>query len=113
VASIRSSAQRGFPLFFFFFFFPISLLNMGHKEKEPSTASVENVSSVDSHGKTTHIPLWHSIKKFPRIVGYCVALSSAILLYGYDLVIVGTVAAMPQFQYISPTPAKPSPVNRH
>lgn len=61
----------------------------------------EQVSRGDSGEKKPHIPLWQSIKKFPRIVGYCLALSSAILLYGYDLVIVGTVAAMPQFQYVS------------
>jgi hypothetical protein len=58
----------------------------------------EQVSRVDNVEKKQHIPLWQSIKRFPRIVGYCLALSSAILLYGYDLVIVGTVAAMPQFQ---------------
>lgn len=71
---------------------------MDHKEKGSSTDCVDSVSDGDVHGKTTHIPLWQSVKKFPRIVGYCLALSSAILLYGYDLVIVGTVAAMPQFQ---------------
>jgi hypothetical protein len=61
----------------------------------------EQVSHVNSVEKRSHVPLWQSIKRFPRIVGYCLALSSAILLYGYDLVIVGTVAAMPQFQYVS------------
>jgi hypothetical protein len=60
----------------------------------------EHSTRDDSEGKGSHIPLWQSIKTFPRIVGYCLALSSAILLYGYDLVIVGTVAAMPQFQYV-------------
>lgn len=59
---------------------------------------VDRTNGIEADGKTSHTPLWQSIKKFPRIVGYCLALSSAILLYGYDLVIVGTVAAMPQFQ---------------
>ncbi|CAG8248154.1 unnamed protein product [Penicillium nalgiovense] len=58
------------------------------------------VDGNDASRKPSHIPLWQSIRKFPRIVGYCLALSSAILLYGYDLVIVGTVAAMPQFQLV-------------
>ncbi|KGO77437.1 Major facilitator superfamily domain, general substrate transporter [Penicillium italicum] len=60
----------------------------------------DGVNGIDVDKKTSHIPLWRSVKKFPRIVGYCFALSSAILLYGYDLVIVGTVAAMPQFQLV-------------
>ncbi|KXG48549.1 Major facilitator superfamily domain, general substrate transporter [Penicillium griseofulvum] len=60
----------------------------------------DNVVDGNTTKKTLHIPLWQSVKKFPRIVGYCLALSSAILLYGYDLVIVATVAAMPQFQIV-------------
>ncbi|KAJ5513814.1 Major facilitator superfamily domain general substrate transporter [Penicillium fimorum] len=60
----------------------------------------DGVDAVDTTNSTTHVPLWQSVKKFPRIVGYCLALSSAILLYGYDLVIVATVAAMPQFQVV-------------
>lgn len=59
---------------------------------------IDSTEGIDAGRKTSHPPLWQSIKKFHRIVGYCLALSSAILLYGYDLVIVGTVAAMPQFQ---------------
>lgn len=59
---------------------------------------VDRTNEIRAGGKTSHTPLWQSIKKFPTVVGYCLALSSAILLYGYDLVIVGTVAAMPQFQ---------------
>jgi len=45
-----------------------------------------------------HHSLWQSLKRWPKVVGYNLALSSAILLYGYDLVIVGTVSAMPAFQ---------------
>ncbi|KAJ9491605.1 hypothetical protein VN97_g1630 [Penicillium thymicola] len=61
---------------------------------------VDRTNGIRAGGKTSHTPLWQSIKKFPTVVGYCLALSSAILLYGYDLVIVGTVAAMPQFQLV-------------
>ncbi|KAJ5384200.1 Major facilitator superfamily domain general substrate transporter [Penicillium concentricum] len=60
----------------------------------------DGVDAVATTKSTSHIPLWQSFKKFPKIVGYCLALSSAILLYGYDLVIVATVAAMPQFQLV-------------
>jgi hypothetical protein len=70
-------------------------------QKKHSLECIEDVSHVDASENKAYVPLWHSLKKWRRIVGYCLALSSAILLYGYDLVIVGTVAAMPQFQYIS------------
>ncbi|KAJ6022778.1 uncharacterized protein N7446_013130 [Penicillium canescens] len=69
-------------------------------ENKPSLECVEDISRVSTSENKSYIPLWQSIKKWPRIVGYCLALSSAILLYGYDLVIVGTVAAMPQFQLV-------------
>lgn len=39
-----------------------------------------------------------AIEHYPKILGYCVALASGILRYGYDLLIVGNVSAMPEFQ---------------
>ncbi|TEA15273.1 MFS transporter fmqE [Colletotrichum sidae] len=45
-----------------------------------------------------HLTLWQSIKKWRRVVFYCIGMTSAILMYGYDYVIVGTVSAMPSFQ---------------
>lgn len=67
---------------------------------------VRNVSIIDmgsTEKRNSPRSLWQAIKRSARIVAYCLALSSAILMYGYDLVIVGTVVAMPQFQYVSLT----------
>jgi hypothetical protein len=50
-----------------------------------------------------NLKLWQAIRKYPKIVGYCIGLTSAILLSGYDQVIVGTSSAMPAFQYVVPT----------
>jgi hypothetical protein len=62
---------------------------------------VEDVSSPDTNTSSQgYVPLWHSLKKWPKVVGYNLALSSAILLYGYDLVIVANVSSMPAFQYV-------------
>ncbi|KAE8152765.1 general substrate transporter [Aspergillus avenaceus] len=38
------------------------------------------------------------IKDYPAVAGYCLALTTGILLYGYDLVIVSNVSSMPVFQ---------------
>ncbi|KAJ5330139.1 hypothetical protein N7452_010529 [Penicillium brevicompactum] len=70
---------------------------------DSSKETVQCVSRVDTIEKSSPKSLWQSVKASPRIVGYCLALSSAILMYGYDLVIVAAVAAMPQFQYVSYT----------
>jgi hypothetical protein len=62
---------------------------------------IEDVSSSDTNTSGQgYVPLWHSLKKWPKVVGYNLALSSAILLYGYDLVIVANVSSMPAFQYV-------------
>lgn len=67
---------------------------------KPTEDFVENVSPTESNNspQEAHVPLWQSMKKWPKVIAYNLALSSAILLYGYDLVIVGTVSAMPAFQ---------------
>lgn len=67
---------------------------------KPPEDFIENVSPADTKNShhVGHVPLWQSMKKWPRVIAYNLALSSAILLYGYDLVIVGTVSAMPAFQ---------------
>ena len=38
------------------------------------------------------------IKRSPKVAGYCLALTSGIILYGYDLAVVSNVSSMPEFQ---------------
>lgn len=85
----------------------------------PSTASQKSRSSegkddttreqifpVDSHtdsqaGSETgdnSQTLWQNVKKYRKVTYVTLGLTSAILLYGYDNVVVGTVSAMPVFQ---------------
>jgi hypothetical protein len=76
-------------------------------DKKDSWAG-ERISEVDS-GSTGQdndekSTLWQNIKKYRKVVWITIALTSAILLYGYDNVVVGTVSAMPVFQYASPAP---------
>ncbi|KIW85315.1 hypothetical protein Z517_00705 [Fonsecaea pedrosoi CBS 271.37] len=42
--------------------------------------------------------LWKSIRKWPKVLGYSLGLTSSILLYGFDTSIVGNVSAIPAFQ---------------
>ncbi|KAJ5832867.1 hypothetical protein N7474_001178 [Penicillium riverlandense] len=62
---------------------------------------VEGPVVCPSHddARSEHVRLWYSVRRWHKLVGYCVALSSAILLYGYDFVIIGTVSAMPAFKH--------------
>ncbi|KAL3455832.1 MFS general substrate transporter [Aspergillus heterothallicus] len=53
--------------------------------------------SVLSH-EQTNISLIEAVKQSSKTVAWCLALTSGILLYGYDLVIVENVSSMPEFQ---------------
>jgi len=66
-----------------------------------STRADDTASSGDEGIETNqhaHLTLWESIKKWRRVVLYSLGMTSAILMYGYDYVIVGTSSAMPSFQ---------------
>ncbi|KAF2112652.1 major facilitator superfamily domain-containing protein [Lophiotrema nucula] len=64
-------------------------------EDEQITEVNSNSTSQASDAERT---LWQNIKKYRKVVGYTFAMTSAILLYGYDNVVVGTVSGMPKFQ---------------
>lgn len=61
----------------------------------PSIASSDEPLQTNEHA---HLTLKESLIKWRRVVIYSLCMTSAILMYGYDYVIVGTVSAMPSFQ---------------
>ncbi|THC90949.1 hypothetical protein EYZ11_009599 [Aspergillus tanneri] len=62
-------------------------------------SSVKHEHIISSPATPSKTPsLITSCKRSPKIAAYCLALTSGILLYGYDLVIVGNVSSMPEFQ---------------
>lgn len=64
-----------------------------HEEIAPSNS--EGTAGAIDDG---NIPLGKAIRQYPRIAGYACFVTLAILLWGYDLVIVGTVSSIPAFQ---------------
>jgi hypothetical protein len=57
------------------------------------TTSVESQQNGDEQRT-----LWLNVKKYRKVVWVTFGMASAILLYGYDFVIIGTVSGMPEFQ---------------
>ena len=47
------------------------------------------------------LSLLQAVRKWPRITIYSVCLCMNILLWGYDGAILGGVASMPAYQYVS------------
>ncbi|KAF2640986.1 MFS general substrate transporter [Massarina eburnea CBS 473.64] len=63
-----------------------------------SDAGVESTDYASSQASDERRSLWQNVKKYRKVVYVTFSLASAILLYGYDNVIVATVAGMPEFQ---------------
>lgn len=61
---------------------------------------VKNQPEVEEsyHDTEGSLPLGQAIKKYPKLVGWCVALTLAVIGWGYDLVIVGSITAVDSFQ---------------
>ncbi|KAK1722956.1 putative sugar transporter [Colletotrichum acutatum] len=74
-------------------------------ESEPQsnstkTRSLEEIEHVDQSLEVGDNPpsVYLAIRVYPKIVGYTLGLCIAVLLFGYDNVIVSSVSAMPGFQ---------------
>jgi hypothetical protein len=55
------------------------------------------------NGPRDKISFRQAIRCWPRITIYSVALTSAIILGGFDISIISSVASLPQFQYADAT----------
>lgn len=78
---------------------------MADTEKEREAVIMRHEESVDlindapiAGEEDNHLPLGRALKSYPKIAGYACFVTVAILLWGYDLVIVGTVSSIPAFQ---------------
>jgi hypothetical protein len=40
-----------------------------------------------AHEEVKKLTLWQSLRRWPKVSAYCLALTSAILLWGYDLAV--------------------------
>jgi hypothetical protein len=69
------------------------------KKDSISGEEVAEIRTTSTHqDEDEQRTLWQNIKKYRKVCWITIALTSAILLYGYDNVVVGTVSAMPVFQ---------------
>ncbi|KAK2605862.1 hypothetical protein QQS21_003702 [Conoideocrella luteorostrata] len=60
--------------------------------------SMRQVEKSSPPNLPANLTLWQSSKKYKNVIWCCIGLTTTILLYGYDYVIVGTTSAMPSFQ---------------
>ena len=68
---------------------------MSHEKEDQWQVEKHEDSNATSPQR---LPLWKAIKKDWRITLWTLGLTLGILLWGYDLVIVGVVASLTAFQ---------------
>ena len=68
------------------------------QRKEDVTLITEVASAASSHAGDEQRSVWQNVKKYRNVTCVTFGITSAILLYGYDYVVVGTVSGMPSFQ---------------
>ncbi|KAL4951710.1 general substrate transporter [Aspergillus filifer] len=72
---------------------------MGYVNGTASTVQENDERTISPSGQQqTEKSALQSVKGFHKTLGWCLALTSGILLHGYDTVIVGNVSSMPEFQ---------------
>ena len=62
--------------------------------------SLQDNASQAQNSDDEYRTLLQHVKRYRKVSWITLSLASAILLYGYDNVVVGTISAMPQFQYV-------------
>lgn len=55
------------------------------------------VDQVEQDAKPTENP-WGMIRSYPKLVLYAVMANIGPLMFGYDLIIVGAISALPAFR---------------
>lgn len=79
-------------------------INMSTVKQTKSFSTVSQTSGTPqpSDGSIKLQALWQNLKRYPRVFGYYLALTSGILLYGYDMAMTGNLASLPEFQCVLP-----------
>lgn len=76
--------------------FNTSYSAMAGKDSDPLGRG--NTNELILGNEEEKIPLGKAIRQYPKIVGYCLALTIVVVGWGYDLVVVGSITAVDSFQ---------------
>ncbi|MBE3041163.1 hypothetical protein IMZ48_00960 [Candidatus Bathyarchaeota archaeon] len=68
------------------------------KESDALSRKSSTVEVPANNNEVTDEGLWQRFRRWPRLSLWALALSTPILLYGYDNVIVGNITSVPEFQ---------------
>jgi hypothetical protein len=73
-------------------------LNVHESATSVTEQSTQQSSQQSTEEGTTNQKLWKSVKQNPRLAICGFSLAASALLYGYEVVFVGSIAALPAFK---------------
>jgi hypothetical protein len=62
----------------------LTTMSTGGSDRKADVAHDEHALA---HEEVKKLTLWQSLRRWPKVSAYCLALTSAILLWGYDLAV--------------------------
>ncbi|KAI9900142.1 hypothetical protein N3K66_004404 [Trichothecium roseum] len=75
-----------------------STTTFGDPKPEPDTGGTTTGDAANmSRDEVEKLPLWQAVKLYPKVVAYCLVLSSIFLGSGYDSIIVGSITGVDSF----------------
>jgi hypothetical protein len=69
-----------------------------HSDKTSFQTTERLRHPLDNWSRPKSRPILIALKAYPRVAAYCFALSLSALLTGYDVIVVGSITALPHFQ---------------
>lgn len=81
---------------------------MGSTKESDALSRKSSTVDAPAYSHEIHEGLWRRFRRWPRLSLWAFALSVAILLYGYDNVIVGNITSVPEFQSVPTNLTLPS-----
>lgn len=69
----------------------------------PNDAKAEEVEAISSSELTAetdeqHLTIWQSVKRNSSAIAYCCGMTLGPVVFGFDIIVVNLVTAMPAFQ---------------
>jgi hypothetical protein len=68
------------------------------RSKELADVEITEMAKGEPRGDAGNLTLVRAIRKWPKVSAWSVAISSTIVLFGFDISIISTVSSITQFQ---------------
>ncbi len=76
-----------------------------------SKVEISHTEAIGVSDEEKRLNLVQALRRWPKVALYCLSLTSAILLYGFDTSMSGSLSGLDQFKYVSLATSNPGSDN--